>query len=182
MLNTRRSFNSPFAIRFIVAFEMPSTLEESILSAKWRRSRRDSKRFNIFKVIRRVKKKNVFQKTRLQDCEVKRRPRMRRYTVQRVSGEKSLREPKPLVDVLERDDDIAVIVEFAGFDREDLRIHLRDQRLTLTAETVDRKFHKCLNLPKRVIPSTICTTYKNGVLEIRLKKAVEEKAMGKAAG
>jgi HSP20 family molecular chaperone IbpA len=33
-----------------------------------------------------------------------------------------------------------------------------------------------------VIPSTIRTTYKNGVLEVQLKKAVEEKAIDKVAG
>ena len=87
-----------------------------------------------------------------------------------------------MIDVLEGNDDIAVVAEFAGFNKEDLRIHVKDQKLTLYAEASDRKYRKSLNLPKRVIPSTICTTYKNGVLEIRLKKAIEEKAMDKIAG
>jgi HSP20 family molecular chaperone IbpA len=152
------------------------------MSAKWRRSRRNSKRFNIFRVIGKVRDRGTFQKFRVKGSEVKRQVRTPRYRVQRVSGEKGLREPKPLVDVLEGNDDIVVVAEFAGFSREDLRIHLKDQRLTLSAEALDRKFHKSLNLPKRVIPSAICTTYKNGVLEIRLKKAVEEKAIGKVAG
>jgi len=93
-----------------------------------------------------------------------------------------LREPKPLIDILEGNDDIMVVAEFAGFNKEDLRINVKDQKLTLSAEASDRKYRKSLNLPKRVIPSTICTTYKNGVLEIRLKKAIEEKAMDKVAG
>ena len=93
-----------------------------------------------------------------------------------------MREPKPLIDILEGNDDIMVVAEFAGFNKEDLRINVKDQKLTLSAEASDRKYRKSLNLPKRVIPSTICTTYKNGVLEIRLKKAIEEKAMDKVAG
>lgn len=93
-----------------------------------------------------------------------------------------MKEPKPLIDVLERNDDIAIVAELVGFNKEDLRIRVKDQKLTLSAETSDRKYYKSLNLPKRVIPSTICTTYKNGVLEIRLKKAIEEKAMDKVAG
>jgi HSP20 family protein len=96
--------------------------------------------------------------------------------------EKDLKEPKPLIDILEDDNDICIVAEFAGFKREDLRIDLKEQRLTLSAETLDRKYHKSLNLPGRVIPSTICTTYKNGVLEIRLKKAVNEKVIDKVAG
>jgi HSP20 family molecular chaperone IbpA len=151
------------------------------LSAKWRRSRRNSKRFNIFRVTNRVRDRRAFQKLGAKSLGVKRQTRPTRYMVHRVSGEKGLREPKPLVDVLEGNDDIVVVAEFAGFNREDLRIHLKEQRLTLSAEALDRKFHKSLNLPKRVIASTICTTYKNGVLEIRLKKAIE-KAMDKVAG
>ena len=152
------------------------------MSAKWRRSRRNSKRFSIFRVIGKVRDKDAFQKFRVKGSEVKRYVRTSRHRVQRISGEKGLREPKPLVDVLEGNDDIIVVAEFAGFDREDLRIHLKDQKLTLSAEALDRKFHKSLNLPKRVIPSAICTTYKNGVLEIRLKKAIEEGAMDRVAG
>jgi HSP20 family molecular chaperone IbpA len=54
--------------------------------------------------------------------------------------------------------------------------------LTLTARASERRYHKSLNLPKRVIPESLCTTYKNGVLEIRLKKVLEQHALGKIAG
>jgi HSP20 family protein len=96
--------------------------------------------------------------------------------------EKDLREPKPLIDILEDDNKISIVAEFVGFDREDLRIDIKEQRLTLSAEALDRKYHKSLNLPRRVIPSTLCTTYKNGVLEIRLKKASTGKTIDKVAG
>jgi HSP20 family protein len=98
--------------------------------------------------------------------------------VQKASAQKKLREPRPLVDILEGNEDVVVVTEFVGFKKEDLRINVKNQRLTLSAEASDRKYHKSLNLPKRVIASTICTTYKNGVLEIRWKKAAEEKALG----
>jgi HSP20 family protein len=95
--------------------------------------------------------------------------------------EKKCREPKHLVDVLEATEEIVVVADFAGFRREDLRVRASGERLTVAAESADRKYRKSLNLPKRVIPSTMRTTYKNGVLEIRLKKA-EEKSMSKIAG
>lgn len=161
---------------------MPSILGEGRLSAKWRRSKRNLKRFNIFKVINKVRTKNAPQTFRARALKGKGQARPYRYRVQKVSGEKRLREPKPLIDVIEGNDEIAVVAEFAGFNKEDLRIHVKDQRLILSAEASDRKYRKSLNLPKRVIPSTICTTYKNGVLEIRLKKAIEERAMDKVAG
>jgi HSP20 family protein len=87
-----------------------------------------------------------------------------------------------LIDIIEDDNKISIVAEFVGFDREDLRIDVKEQKLTLSAEALDRKYHKSLNLPRRVIPSTLCTTYKNGVLEIRLKKVANEKAIDKVAG
>ena len=93
-----------------------------------------------------------------------------------------MKEPPRLIDVLEDDDEITVVAEFAGFSKENLRINVKNQRLTLFATASDRKYRKSLNLPKRVIPDTACTTYKNGVLEIRLKKALEQEAMDKIAG
>jgi HSP20 family molecular chaperone IbpA len=146
------------------------------LSAKWRRNR-NSKKFNIFRVFNKIRDKNDPQTFQTKGSRVRRQSYPYRYRVQKVSAEKKLREPRPLADVLEGNDDIVVVAEFAGFKKEDLRISLKNQRLTLSAEASDRKYHKSLNLPKRVIPSTLCTTYKNGVLEIRLKKAAEEKAL-----
>jgi len=155
---------------------------EGRLSAKWRRSKRNLKRFDIFRVINKVRTKNTPETFRTRSSKDKRQAHPYKYRVQKFSGEKRLREPKPLIDVIEGNDDIAVVAEFAGFNKEDLRIHVKDQRLILSAEASDRKYRKSLNLPKRVIPSTLCTTYKNGVLEIRLKKAIEERAMDKVAG
>jgi HSP20 family molecular chaperone IbpA len=146
------------------------------LSAKWRRNR-NSKKFNIFRVFNKIRDRNSPQTFQTKGSRVRRQSYPYRYRVQKVSAEKKLREPRPLADVLEGNDDIVVVAEFAGFRKEDLRINLKNQRLTLSAEVLDRKYHKSLNLPKRVIPSTLCTTYKNGVLEIRLKKAAEEKAL-----
>lgn len=152
------------------------------MSAKWRRSKRNLKRFNISKVINRVRTRKAPKTLRAKALKDKGQAHPYRYRVRKVSGEKRLREPKPLIDVLEGNDDIAVFAEFAGFNKEDLKIHVKDQRLILSAEAADRKYRKSLNLPKRVIPSTICTTYKNGVLEIRVKKAIEERAIDKIAG
>ena len=86
-----------------------------------------------------------------------------------------------MIDILERTDEIIVVADFAGFNREDLKVRVKGETLTVVAQASERKYRKSLNLPKRVIPSTMRTTYKNGVLEIRLKKA-EEKSIDKIAG
>jgi HSP20 family molecular chaperone IbpA len=151
------------------------------LSARWRRNKKSLRKFNIFKVFNKVKERSPPRTFRVKSSTSKRRAVASRYKVEKIPEEK-LKDPKPLIDVVEEDDEIAVFAEFAGFNRENLRINVKNQKLTLSARTSDRKYYKSLNLPKRVIPDTICTTYKNGVLEIRLKKAVEEKAMNKMAG
>ena len=146
------------------------------ISAKWRRSKK-SRKFNIFRVFNRIRDRNAPQMFQKKASRAKRQSYPRRYRIQKLTAEKKLKEPKPLVDVLEGNEDVVVVTEFAGFKKEDLRIDVKNQRLTLSAEASDRKYHKSLNLPKRVIPSTICTRYKNGVLERRLKKAAEHKAL-----
>ena len=152
------------------------------MSAKWRRSKKSSRRFNFFRAFSRNKERKDLEPLRIKSPRMKSQMRPRTYGVQKFSADRKLRDPEPLIDVVEQNDEIAVVAEFARFDREKLRIHVKNQRLTLSAETLDRKYHKSLNLPKRVIPNTIRTTYKNGVLEIRLKKVVEEKTIDGVAG
>jgi len=160
---------------------MPSTRGEPNLSARWRRSQR-SKKFDIFKAFKKTRAKHVPRTSPKSQKRVKWKSRPHKCELHTVAEEKDLKEPKPLIDILEDDNKISIIAEFAGFKREDLRIDVKEQRLTLSAEALDRKYHKSLNLPRRVIPSTLCTTYKNGVLEIRLKKAATAEAIDKVAG
>jgi HSP20 family molecular chaperone IbpA len=52
----------------------------------------------------------------------------------------------------------------------------------LSAKAKDRRYYKSLNLPKVVIPAVTHTTFKNGVLEIKLKKALKERTIKQQAG
>jgi HSP20 family protein len=103
-------------------------------------------------------------------------------TIPKTSAERGLKEPGPLIDILEERNEIIIVSEFAGFKREDLKIRLKNRRLTLSAEALNRKYRKSLNLPTGVIPKSMHTAYKNGVLEIRLKKVAKEKTMDGMAG
>lgn len=148
------------------------------MSARWRRSKRNL-RFDIFKALSKVKGKGFARITKGT------RSKKQAYSFRRVPKlrlEKGLKEPKPLIDVFDEKNETVVVAELVGFNIEDLKINVRDLRLILSAHASDRKYYKSLNLPERVIPSTMRTTYKNGVLEIHLKKAVEEKAIDKVAG
>lgn len=151
------------------------------MSAKWRRSKKTAKKLNIFNVFNKNKEKNVPRTFRVKNSNLKKSTRNVRLKVENIPEEK-MKDPPRLIDVIEESDEIAVFAELAGFSRENLKINVKNQRLTLSARASERKYHKSLNLPKRVIPETLCTTYKNGVLEIRLKKALEREALHKIAG
>ena len=95
---------------------------------------------------------------------------------------KKWKEPKPLIDIFQQESWITIIAEIVGFNRETLKIDVKDQKLTLSARAKDRRYYKSLNLPKVVIPNVMYTTYKNGVLEIKLKKAAKEETIKKQVG
>jgi HSP20 family molecular chaperone IbpA len=86
---------------------------------------------------------------------------------------------KPLIDIFQDSNNITIIAEIAGFNKETFKINVKDQKITLSAKSKERRYYKSLNLPKVVIPDETHTKYKNGVLEIKLKKA-ESTAIGKA--
>jgi len=86
-------------------------------------------------------------------------------------AKRNLAEPKPLIDIFQENNYITIIAEIAGFNKETFKIYVKDQKLILSAKSKDRRYYKSLNLPKVVIPDVMYTKFKNGVLEIKLKKA-----------
>ncbi len=84
---------------------------------------------------------------------------------------KKLQEPKPLIDIFQENNFITVVAEITGFNKDTLKIHVKDQKITLSAKSKDRRYYKSLNLPNVVIPDVMYTKFKNGVLEIKLRKA-----------
>ena len=94
------------------------------------------------------------------------------YRSSQSYSKKRWKAPKPLIDIFQEKAWITIVAEIAGFNKETLKINVKDQKLTLSAKGKDRRYYKSLNLPKVVIPTVVHTTYKNGVLEIKLKKAL----------
>jgi len=90
------------------------------------------------------------------------------------SGPKIREDREPLVDVLEEDKDVVVVVELPGVEKEDIKLHATRDHLTILVDTSNRKYSKELVLPVGVDPASAQAVYKNGVLEVRLKKSVEK--------
>ncbi len=95
----------------------------------------------------------------------------------------------PSVDMFEEGSDIVIRAELAGIKREDIKVELSGNTLTLSGEKrgeerVERKdyfrveqafgsFSRTLELPKGVDQGKVKASYKDGLLEIRMPRNTE---------
>lgn len=98
----------------------------------------------------------------------------------------------PAVDISETKDDFLVKVEVPGMNKDDLKIKLQENVLTIQGEkkqeteTKDHNFHRMersygsfcrsFRMPSPVKGDKIEASYKDGILSIKLPKAEEAKA------
>ncbi|PTL36255.1 heat-shock protein Hsp20 [Candidatus Methylomirabilis limnetica] len=78
---------------------------------------------------------------------------------------------EPLVDVFDENEAIRVIAEMPGVDTGDVRVELKDDILTISAEGKDRKYSKEILLPAKGKQESLKTSYRNGILEVTVAKA-----------
>jgi HSP20 family molecular chaperone IbpA len=152
---------------------MPLYLGETNLSTKWRRSRKHLKWLDLRST------KNRSKILRIEPMRTSRSIFPQNYRSSQNYAKRKWKEPKPLIDIFQEKKWITIVAEIAGFNKETLNINVKDQKITLSAKAKDRRYYKSLNLPKVVIPNIMRTTYKNGVLEIKLKKAEKEETINK---
>jgi len=92
------------------------------------------------------------------------------------SGESQISdEREPLTDIIEGDDDVAVTVEMPGVEKNDIDLNVEGDTIDIKVDTPNRKYHKTLNLPCDVLPKTTKATYKNGILDIVIKRKEKKK-------
>ena len=87
-------------------------------------------------------------------------------------------EREPLVDVTETDSKVHVIAELPGVEKEDISINATERTLNISVDTKERKYHKELEMPDEVDPASARSSYKNGVLEVTLRRAKEKEPRG----
>jgi HSP20 family molecular chaperone IbpA len=146
------------------------------MSTKWRRN----KKFLKWLDPRKPKTTPKHLKTpQFEKLQTHRSAYPKRYRIPKRLTTHNLKEPTPLIDIFQEKTWITIVAEIAGFNKETLKINVKDQKLTLSAKDKNRRYYKSLNLPKVVIPNIIHTNYKNGVLEIKLKKALKQEPLNK---
>ena len=147
------------------------------MSAKWRRSAKNRKWLDFSNETSKGNKSRMIQPEhayRIKSISVP-----ASFRPSKNFAERKFQEPKPLIDIFQENNFITVVAEITGFNKDSLKIHVKDQKITLSAKSKDRRYYKSLNLPKLVIPDIMYTKFKNGVLEIKLRKA--ETAIDKEA-
>ena len=155
------------------------------MSARWRRSKKQQKWLDIkstkISIAPKTRTPKIIKAEKIKPVNTA-RSKPQKYRLPKKLSKGQLKAPRPLIDMFQDTNNITIIADIAGFNQETVKITVKNQKLTLSAKSKDRKYYKSLNLPKVVIPSIAHTTFKNGVLTIKLKKAVKEEAIKEEAG
>jgi len=85
-------------------------------------------------------------------------------------GPKVEEEREPITDVFDEKDEIRVYAEMPGVSQEDIKLDLKEDILDISVQSGDRKYHKEILLPVKVKAENLTSAYKNGILEIKIKK------------
>jgi len=80
------------------------------------------------------------------------------------------KEREPITDIFDEEDEIIVMAEMPGINADDIKLDLKEDILDISAQNEDRKYHKEVLLPGKIQAETLQSSYKNGILEIKMKK------------
>lgn len=111
------------------------------------------------------------------------RPRVERFgnvpqKAENGMNSRSSHEREPLIDLIEDTDVLRVIAEIPGVTKEDIELSATENSLLIQAESVKHKYYKELDLPCMVFPESASAKFKNGVLEVELKKELQQSSSG----
>lgn len=74
---------------------------------------------------------------------------------------------EPMVDLFEEADHVLLLAEMPGIAAEDVRLEVKDDLLTISAEKGDRKYRKEVLLPRPCAREKMTISCNNGVVEIK---------------
>ena len=76
---------------------------------------------------------------------------------------------EPLVDLFDEEQEIVIVVELPGVAEGEVQVGIQEDILSLET-TGERKYAKEILLPAPVDAASLETTFRNGILELRVKK------------
>lgn len=104
------------------------------------------------------------------------KPRIREFgNVEKSRYGPRIREQRePLVDVLDKEEEVVVVAELPNVKKEDIELYGTGDMLTILVDKPQRKYFKEIEMPTKVNVKEARSSYKNGVLEVTLPKIEEE--------
>ena len=94
---------------------------------------------------------------------------------------------QPLTDLFETENEVVAKLEIPGVNKEDIKINATEDTIEIKAEKKQEKkeekkgvyryersysgFYRCMALPEKVNPDKITTSFREGVLEMKMPKA-----------
>jgi HSP20 family protein len=79
-------------------------------------------------------------------------------------------EREPITDIFDEEDEVRVYAEMPGVAKTDIKVELKGDILDISVKSGERKYHKECLIKSKVKHETLTTSYKNGILEVRIKK------------
>ncbi|WP_254522074.1 Hsp20/alpha crystallin family protein [Natrinema caseinilyticum] len=70
------------------------------------------------------------------------------------------------VDIHETSDEVRVVADLPGVEKDNIELECDGKTLTISAESEHRQYDERVSLPTRVNEHTAAATYNNGVLEV----------------
>ncbi|AEA46761.1 archaeal heat shock protein Hsp20 [Archaeoglobus veneficus] len=103
------------------------------------------------------------------------KPEIREFGTKPEGVSQGIEERKPLIDVMETDEEVHVIAEMPGVNKDDIDVSASETSVEIKAEGENRKYYEVVDLPCEVVPDSAKARYNNGVLEIIFKKKYPKK-------
>ena len=82
-------------------------------------------------------------------------------------------------DIIETDEEISVTVNIPGVEKEDINLNIAESSLEIIINTPQVRYHKIHKLSCNVKPKVTIASYKNGVLDVVMKRKEKKKTDGK---
>ncbi len=79
---------------------------------------------------------------------------------------------KPAVDIFDEEDYLSIIMELPGVKVEDTLFKLENKKITISASSINKKYHEEIDLPAEVDTEDFSKVFNNNVLEVKLKKII----------
>jgi HSP20 family protein len=91
-------------------------------------------------------------------------------TGRRRGGPQLAAEREPLADVITTDDEVKIVVELPGVNKENIKVHAYEGSAEVVAAAQDRKYRRVVDIPADTDAESVKSTFKNGLLEIAFKR------------